>query len=50
VSNQDFDEFGQQIADACEVFLVGVQEISKGEDPGVAPDPDRTPDAEPAPA
>ena len=31
-----FDEFGQQIADACEVFLVGVQEISKGEDPGVA--------------
>jgi hypothetical protein len=36
VSSQDLDEFGQQIADACEVFLVGVQEISKGEDPGVA--------------
>jgi uncharacterized protein DUF5063 len=36
VSNQDLEEFGQQIADACEVFLVGVQEISKGEDPGVA--------------
>jgi len=36
VSDHEFDEFGQQIADACEVFLVGVQEISKGEDPGVA--------------
>ena len=24
--------------------------VAPGEDPGVAPDPDRTPDAEPAPA
>ncbi len=36
MSDHEFDEFGQQIADACEVFLVGVQEISKGEDTGIA--------------
>jgi hypothetical protein len=36
VNEQDFEDFGQQIADATEVFLVGLREISRGEDSGVA--------------
>ena len=32
----EFDEFGQQIADATEVFLLGLQEISRGESAGTA--------------
>lgn len=32
----EFAEFGQQIADATEVFLVGLQEISRGESAGTA--------------
>ena len=31
-----FEDFGQQIADATEAFLVGLQEISRGEDAGSA--------------
>ena len=34
--HQDFEDFGQQIADATEAFLVAVQEISRGESSGVA--------------
>ena len=32
----EFEEFGQQIADATEAFLVGLQEISRGESAGAA--------------
>ena len=32
----EFEDFGQQIADATEAFLVGLQEISRGESAGVA--------------
>jgi hypothetical protein len=36
MSEHEFDEFGQQIADACEVFLLGLQAISNEEDGGAA--------------
>jgi hypothetical protein len=36
VNNQDFEDFGQQIADACEAFLRGLQAISREEDGGAA--------------
>ena len=35
-SVEGYDGFGQQIADATEVFLVGLQEISRGESAGTA--------------
>jgi hypothetical protein len=35
-SSGDFEDFGQQIADATEAFLVGLQEISRGESAGSA--------------
>ena len=34
--HNDFEDFGQQIADATEAFLVSLQEISRGESAGVA--------------
>jgi hypothetical protein len=36
VSEHEFDEFGQQIADASEAFLLGLQEIARDEEPGSA--------------
>jgi hypothetical protein len=36
VSEHEFDEFGQQIADACEAFLLGLQAIASEEDGGAA--------------
>jgi hypothetical protein len=36
VSDHEFEDFGQQIADATEAFLVALQEISRGEDAGSA--------------
>ncbi len=36
MSEHEFEEFGQQIADATEAFLVSLQEISRGESAGVA--------------
>ena len=35
-SAEGYEGFGQQIADATEVFLVGLQEISRGESAGTA--------------
>jgi hypothetical protein len=34
MTNGDFEDFGQQIADACEAFLLGLQAISRDEDAG----------------
>ena len=34
--SNDFEDFGQQIADATEAFLVSLKEISRGESAGVA--------------
>jgi hypothetical protein len=36
MSDHEFDEFGQQIADACEAFLLGLQAISSEDDSGAA--------------
>ena len=36
MSEHEFDEFGQQIADACEAFLLGLQAIASEEDGGAA--------------
>jgi hypothetical protein len=36
MSEHEFEEFGQQIADAAEAFLVGLQAISREEEPGSA--------------
>lgn len=36
MSEHEFDEFGQQIADASEAFLLGLQEIARDEEPGSA--------------
>jgi hypothetical protein len=36
VTETDFEDFGQQIADAAEAFLVALQEISRGEGKGAA--------------
>src|SRR3954465_5783334 len=34
MSDADFEDFGQQIADACEAFLLGLQAISSEDDGG----------------
>lgn len=34
MSEHEFEEFGQQIADACEAFLLGLQAISSEDDAG----------------
>lgn len=34
MSEHEFEEFGQQIADACEVFLLGLHAISREDDSG----------------
>ena len=36
MSEHEFEEFGQQIADAAEAFLLGLQAISREEEPGSA--------------
>ncbi|MFL6062541.1 MAG: DUF5063 domain-containing protein [Marmoricola sp.] len=36
MSSHEFEDFGQQIADAAEVFLVGLQEVSRRQEPGIA--------------
>lgn len=36
MSEHEFEEFGQQIADACEAFLLGLQAISREEEAGSA--------------
>src|SRR4051812_16857081 len=36
MSDHEFDDFGQQIADAAEAFLLGLQVISRDEDAGSA--------------
>jgi hypothetical protein len=36
MSESEFEDFGQQIADACEAFLLGLQAISSEEDGGAA--------------
>jgi len=36
MSDSDLEDFGQQIADACEAFLLGLQAISNEEDSGAA--------------
>jgi len=36
VSDSEFEDFGQQIADACEVFLLGLQAIASEDDGGAA--------------
>lgn len=36
MTSGEFEDFGQQIADAAEVFLVGLQEVSRSEEPGTA--------------
>jgi hypothetical protein len=35
-TNSELEDFGQQIADACEVFLLGLQAISSEDDGGAA--------------
>ena len=32
MSDSEFEDFGQQIADACEAFLLGLQAIAHEED------------------
>lgn len=34
MTTNEFEDFGQQIADACEAFLLGLQAISREEEPG----------------
>ena len=34
MTEQDFDDFGQQIADACEAFLLGLRAIASEDDAG----------------
>ena len=34
MSDSDLEDFGQQIADACEAFLLGLQAISHEDDGG----------------
>src|SRR3954447_17069259 len=34
MSDAEFEDFGQQIADACEAFLLGLQAISSEDDGG----------------
>lgn len=36
MSDSEFEDFGQQIADACEAFLLGLQAIAGEEDSGAA--------------
>jgi hypothetical protein len=36
VSDSEFEDFGQQIADACEAFLLGLQAIASEDDGGAA--------------
>ena len=36
MSDSEFEDFGQQIADACEAFLLGLQAIAHEEDGGAA--------------
>jgi hypothetical protein len=36
MSTHEFEEFGQQIADAAEAFLVGLQAVSREQEPGSA--------------
>jgi hypothetical protein len=36
VSDSEFEDFGQQIADACEAFLLGLQAIATEDDGGAA--------------
>jgi hypothetical protein len=36
MSAHEFEDFGQQIADGAEAFLVGLQEISRAQEPGSA--------------
>lgn len=36
MSDSEFEDFGQQIADACEAFLLGLQAIASEEDSGAA--------------
>ena len=36
MSDSDLEDFGQQIADACEAFLLGLQAISSEDDTGAA--------------
>ena len=36
MTTNEFEDFGQQIADAAEAFLLGVQAVSRDEEPGSA--------------